>query len=69
MQNSNGAFVFSYICIRDPISIPIASVDSHFSSTVHEIRKIHGGDGEPLAPSGTRDLILHELKIDSAFFS
>jgi hypothetical protein len=60
MQNFYGAFVFSYICIRDPISIPISSVDSHFSNTVHEVRKIHGSDGEPLAPSGTRDLVLRE---------
>jgi hypothetical protein len=45
MQNSYGAFVFSYICNRDPNSIPISSVDSHFSDTVHEVRKIHGSDG------------------------
>jgi hypothetical protein len=58
MQDFCGAFVYSFICIRDPISTAIPSVDSHFSNTVHEVRKIHGSDGESLAPSCTRDLVL-----------
>jgi hypothetical protein len=58
MQDSYGAFVLSYICSRNPIGTAISSVDSHFSNTVHEVRKIYGSVGEPLAPSCTCDLVL-----------